>query len=229
LPSFSADGSLIALSSNLSGEIEIYIMNADGTQLRSLGARGGENWGAAISPNERQIVWHSSRGGTFRLYIANIDGKRARQLTPRDRQGRSLDADASWSPDGRRIVFASSRTPKGLYIMDVRTGKFEHFAAAGEDAEDPAWSPDGRRIAFQSKRDGNLEIYVINLDGTGLSRLTDHPAADGRPAWSPDGQWIAFESDRDGKLDIYVMRADGSDVRRITSNAGKNGWPSWAR
>jgi Periplasmic component of the Tol biopolymer transport system len=98
-----------------------------------------------------------------------------------------------------------------------------------EDAEDPAWSPDGRRIAFQSKRDGNLEIYVINLDGTGLSRLTDHPAADGRPAWSPDGQWIAFESDRDGKLDIYIMRADGSDVRRITSNAGKNGWPSWAR
>jgi serine/threonine-protein kinase len=229
LPSFSADGSLIALSSSLSGEVEIYIMNADGTQLRRLDAKGGENWGAAISPTDRQIVWHSNRGGTFRLYIADIDGKRARQLTPRDRQGRSLDADASWSPDGRRIVFASSRTPKGLYVMDVLTGEFRHFAAAGEDAEDPAWSPDGRRIAFQSRRDGNLEIYVINLDGTGLRRLTDHPAADGRPAWSPDGQWIAFESDRDGKLDIYIMRADGSDVRRITSNAGKNGWPSWAR
>jgi tRNA A-37 threonylcarbamoyl transferase component Bud32 len=229
LPSFSADGSLIALSSNLSGEIEIYIMNADGTQLRSLGARGGENWGAAISPTDRQIVWHSNRGGTFRLYIADVDGKRVRQLTPRDTQGRSLDADASWAPGGRRIVFASSRTPSGLYIMDVLTGEFRHFAAAGEDAGDPAWSPDGRRIAFQSRRDGNLEIYVINLDGTGLRRLTDHPAADGRPAWSPDGQWIAFESDRDGKLDIYIMRADGSDVRRITSNAGKNGWPSWAR
>jgi TolB protein len=52
-------------------------------------------------------------------------------------------------------------------------------------AWDPSWSPDGQRIAFSSERDGNLEIYVINIDGSGLTRLTDHPGDDSSPAWSP--------------------------------------------
>jgi serine/threonine-protein kinase len=229
LPSFSPDGTLIGLSSNLPGNIEIYIMNADASNLRRVTQQGAEDWGVAISPDNTRIVWHSNRGGTFRLYIADIDGRNVRQLTPPDSTRGSLDADASWAPDSKRIVFAASRTPKGLYFMDVDTGVLAHFAAAGEDAEDPAWSPDGTRIAFQSKRDGNQEIYVINVDGTGLRRLTNHPAVDGRPAWSPDSQWIAFESERDGKLDIYIMRADGTDVRRVTTNEGKNGWASWAR
>ncbi len=229
LPSFSPDGRLIALSSNLPGNIELYVMNADASNLRRVTQQGAEDWGVAISPDSTRIVWHSNRGGTFRLYIADIDGQNVRQLTPPDSTRGSLDADASWAPDSKRIVFAASRTPKGLYFMDVDRGVLEHFAAAGEGAEDPAWSPDGTRIAFQSKRDGNQEIYVINADGTGLRRLTDHPAVDGRPAWSPDSQWIAFESERDGKLDIYIMRADGTDVRRVTTNDGKNGWASWAR
>ncbi|MFQ3535516.1 MAG: protein kinase [Aggregatilineales bacterium] len=229
LPSFSADGQLIVLSSARAGPVEIFVVRADGSELRRLTVQGGENWGAAISPDNQRVVWHSNRPGTFRLFIANLDGTGIRQLTQRDPASSSLDADGSWAPDGKRIVFASSRSPRGLYFIDVETGALTYFSAAGQDAEDPAWSPDGSRIAFQSKRDGNLEIYVINADGTGLRRLTNHPAADGRPAWSPDGQWLAFESDRDGKLDIYIMRADGSDVRRVTSGPGKNGWPSWAR
>ena len=77
----------------------------------------------------------------------------------------------------------------------------------------PSWSPDGRRIAFQSDRDGNLEMYVMNADGTGLLNLTQNAAFDGIPfiqhsraqlsAWSPDGRRIAFQSDRDGNREIY--------------------------
>ena len=71
----------------------------------------------------------------------------------------------------------------------------------------PSWSSDGGRIAFDSLRDGNGEIYVMNADGSGQTRLTDDPGFDGSPSWSPDGSRIAFQSFRDGDAnpEIYVM------------------------
>ena len=65
----------------------------------------------------------------------------------------------------------------------------------------PAWSPDGKRIAFYSERDGNAEIYVMNADGTGVTRLTRHERGRRLPAWSPDGRTISFDSDRDGNFE----------------------------
>ena len=94
------------------------------------------------------------------------------------------------------------------------------------------WSPDGAQIAFESDVDGDMDIYVMNADGTGVRQLTgaepDADAHDEGPAWSPDGLQIAFTSGT-GNLtgDIHVMDADGSDVRRITDNQDPR--PGWAR
>ena len=74
------------------------------------------------------------------------------------------------------------------------------------------------RIVFQSERDGNAEIYVMNADGTGLTRLTDNPAFDGMPCFRWDGRRIAFTSERDGNLDIYSMKANGTDLTRLTNH-----------
>ena len=66
-------------------------------------------------------------------------------------------------------------------------------------------APDGKRIAFTSNRDGNYEIYLMNIDGGGLRNLTAHPANDSAAAWSPDGKKLAFISSRGGGSDIYIM------------------------
>jgi WD40-like Beta Propeller Repeat len=83
-------------------------------------------------------------------------------------------------------------------------------------------------IAFVSSRDGQAEIYSVNRDGTGLTRLTNNPAADWDPSWSPDGKRIAFVSDRSSYPEIYVMNADGSNVVRRTFFANSSSSPSWS-
>ena len=84
------------------------------------------------------------------------------------------------------------------------------------------------QIAFTSNRDGNVEIYSMNPDGTGQARLTADPAQDLLPDISPDGTRIAFASERDGNREIYVMNADGSSPVRLTSNPANDSAPRWS-
>jgi len=98
----------------------------------------------------------------------------------------------------------------------------DHTALAGTFP-----GPNGK-IAFESTRDGNDEIYVMNADGTGQTRLTNNAAHDFRPSWSPNGSKIAFASTRDGNNEIYVMNADGTGQTRLTNNAAFDSRPSWS-
>ena len=94
----------------------------------------------------------------------------------------------------------------------------------------PAWSPDGNQLLFVSNRDGNLEIYRANIDGTDLVNLTNADQANDADAdWSPDGERIVFVSDRDyGDRAIYLMNADGSDVREIPGPECLCSYPRWS-
>jgi hypothetical protein len=84
------------------------------------------------------------------------------------------------------------------------------------------------KIVFSSTRDGNAEIYTMNIDGTSPTRLTSHPATDVFPAWSPDGRRIAFTSNRDGDFEVYVMNADGTGLTQLTVNKRVDRWPAWS-
>jgi Tol biopolymer transport system component len=105
-------------------------------------------------------------------------------------------------------------------------------AGCGGDAE-PLASDDmpadlAARILFTSDRDGNDEIYSIDVQGGSVERLTDHPSHDVEPAWAPNRERIAFRSDRDGDWELYVMDADGGNVERVTHTTGRDIAPSWA-
>src|SRR5829696_3621540 len=92
----------------------------------------------------------------------------------------------------------------------------------------PAWSPSGKQIAFARFFDNNqfTDIAIINIDGSGLKRLT-HESGE-YPAWSPDGTRIAFASAREGNYEIYVMNADGTGQTRLTDNPAYDMSPTWS-
>jgi TolB protein len=85
--------------------------------------------------------------------------------------------------------------------------------------EDPSWSPDGTRIAFASTRagSGNIDIHVMQADGTNILRVTDHPSPDQDPTWAADGQSLFFTSERNGRGEIFRVWLNDRRVERITS------------
>jgi TolB protein len=132
------------------------------------------------------------------------------------------DAYPSWSPDGSKIVFQSTRAgdENQLFIMNADGSGVKQLTFTEAGNLTPSFSPDGTKIAFQSERDGNREIYVMNADGTNQTRLTDEETEDSHPKWSSDGKYIIFDSVRAnpglGMENIFIMNADGSSVERLT-------------
>ena len=152
---------------------------------------------------------------TKEIYVADYDGANVRRLTVT----RSLNVTPTWTPDARAVAYTSYRSgQQDIVISHIYEGRLETPAAGTEREHNwlPAFSPDGRQMAFNSNRDGNPELYVMNVDGTNLRRLTNHPAIDTSPTWSPLGHQIAFTSDRTGSPQIYVVGVDGAGLRRIT-------------
>jgi TolB protein len=89
----------------------------------------------------------------------------------------------------------------------------------------PAWSPDGQRLAYATAEDGDFEIFVINLDGSGKRQLTQNKGNDVLPAWSPDGNFVYYRSDNNGRgWSIMIVGADGSNPRKLVDAPACDLW-----
>jgi tetratricopeptide (TPR) repeat protein/predicted Ser/Thr protein kinase len=142
------------------------------------------------------------------------------ETRPIRREGSTvLGQSPAWLPDGRILYSGCWQDACGIIVMRS-DGSSPQQAVAGGNETNPEASPDGKRVAFMSQRDGNWEVYVANLDGSNLQRLTHDSASDGLPTWSPDGRHIAFVSDREGGWAIWVTRPGGSEQRRLFSLGG---------
>src|SRR5499433_4318953 len=172
------------------------------------------------------------------LFIAKADGTSERKLLSNS----GFDYNASFSPDGKWIVFTSERNGSAdIYRVHVDGSGLERLTDDPAYDDQAALSPDGKQLAFVSSRGtGSADIWVLDLQTKKARNLTHAPGSF-RPCWSPDGKWIAFSSDRntpvrrDGErfeqlqaASIYLMRADGTRVRRITSADKFAGSPKWS-
>ena len=80
----------------------------------------------------------------------------------------------------------------------------------------PRFSPDGKKVIMSFARDGNSDIYTMDIKSRKVEQITSNPAIDTSPSFSPDGRFIVFNSDRSGLQQIYTMRSDGRGVKRIS-------------
>jgi TolB protein len=153
------------------------------------------------------------------IYRSDYDGANQTRMT----FGRTLDLAPAWDPNGQFLLFQTYRSDYAdLVLQSLKDARAPIFPAKGTPDNQnflPVWSHDGSKIAFMSNRDGNTEIYIMNRDGSGVRRVTNHPALDATPTWSPSGTQLAFTSDRTGAPAIYVVNIDGSGVVRISQEA----------
>ena len=239
----------IAFVSNRDGNWEIYVIDIDGQNTRRLTNNPDNDYAPSWSPDGKRIAFVSDRDGHFignmstsEIYVMDADGGNPQNLT----NNPSNDLSPSWSPDGKRIAFASVRRDKDgnlrrydIYVMDADGKNQQRLTDNPHGDQYPSWSPDGKRIVFSSRREGHFEnrfgitydIYVMDADGKNQQRLTNNRQNDWFPSWSPDGKYIAFASDRKGGLqnfDIYVVDADGKNQQRLTNNHVYDWSPSWS-
>jgi TolB protein len=170
------------------------------------------------------------------IFIADANGGNEKPLAP----SAGNDFNASFSTDGRWVVFTSNRNgPYDIYRIHPDGTGLEQLTHDDTFDDQAVFSPDGKKIAFVSSRSGQADVYVLELATKKIVNVTNHTGGDFRPSWSPDGNWIAFSSDRDSKnprpvfgiwqtTEIFTVRSDGSDLTKRTTMDAVTGSPCWS-
>lgn len=252
---FSPDGSMIIFQAWPAGkqDYQIYTLQLSSGALHMVSTGKGACTCAYFRPDGRKIIFSSTHLGpgeglepaagdgytwTFHQHMdvfeADVDGGNLRRLT--DQPG--YDAEASYSPDGRHIVFTSQRDGDlEIYIMDAdgrNPRRLTH--GAGYDGG-PFFSPDGRTILYRGDRrsDGemNLQIRMVGADGSGDRAITDNPIFNWCPYWYPSGKGFIFtQVDHSSytrgerpNYDLFMMSADGGNLTQITFDPQFDGLP----
>ena len=216
----------ISFSSLRSGDLEIYIIDTDGNNLRNLTNHPASDHSPTWAPNGRSFAYVSHRDGKGEVYVMDLAKNKTRRLTNHP----ASESHPAWSPDGKWIAFASNR--KGdepgnydIYKMDTNGENLQRLTNEGKYNSGPAWSPDSRSIAFYSIRNDDSGIFVMDTNGRNVKKL----ARGISPSWSPDGERITYYNlVWKGRSGIFVMDAKGKNSRRVSPLETWSERPAWS-
>lgn len=179
----------------------------------------------AWSPDGAQIAYSSWPNGNGDIFVMDADGGNPTQLTATVED----DTGPTWSPDGNRLVFtrAFTHTERSLFLLTLPALQLTRVTTGTVDYA-PDWSPDGQRLAFSSDRNGEWELYVMDLGNMAITQVTNNDYVDSQPVWSPDGTkllGLAMGHNSSGQSQLYLINADGTEQQFLPIySAGGHDW-----
>lgn len=212
-------------------DLFIYDLNSGFRTLLSY--KKGVNSGAAFRGKQNSIYMTHSQGTDSNILEISLLGQVVSQVT-RGPLG-ALNVEPAYCEKKGLIAFSSDRSGRPMiYVANSDGSGVRRLTIAGVFNSSPSWSPDCTKIAFAGQDSNNFDIFVIDVGGQNITRITKAFRTNGRPAnnedpsFSPDGQFIMYTSDRTGVSQIYISTVDGREERRITSDRHNYYKPKWS-
>lgn len=229
-PSLSADGRYVLYSGFREENVyEIYRLRVNDGREDRLTNRIGIATAPEFSPDGQRIVFtrNNPKNNQYQLMLMDADGENVGNIP------QVLGWDTTWSPDGKRILFASDRDGLvQLFTVNLEGRQLSRITNLPAIRGRSDWSPDGQFIVTYSGEAWNREVYIMNADGSNVRQLTPSGGNSQGPSFSPDGKWVAFTAyfdhyGDDHGCEIYIIRTDGTDLRRLTNNDYCDYQPRW--
>ena len=226
-PAWSYDGRKLAFVSYEKGEQQLYIKNLitnENSVMNFNGITIAPEWAKG---SNTKLATTLSISGDQEIYFINTRGKIIKRLT----KNYGIDISPTFSPSGKNMAFVSRRSGSPqIYIKNLRDNSVRRLTYTGRYNTSPSWSPIEDKIVFESvdSKKKEINICIINADGSNFIQLTSNSGANESPSWSPDGSLIAFASNREGVSRIYVMNNMGTEQRRLLLYKGEQTFPVWS-